>query len=302
MTGEDMLSHNQPADRSGWRDTFIYSSRDRTTVIGGLWTAKGITNANLYSMVEIVCIFSETFVLHDDNEQLIESDGQQLQPGKYYIVTHGSIGVTDEVPLTRTSTLPSGTRVTSFRDAVRERDRGCVITGRAANVATYGYWWGFDATHIFPLAHEAYWNDHNYGCWITVPPTHESNGSINSVQNGILLRSDIRVLFDCYALAINPDDNYKIVCFTPADLGYRITGQCPNQTFLDNSQRPVDELLRWHFRQAVLVNVKRGGEPGFETDFPPGSDIMGEIMSGPKASERMEFELFSRFNAMGNCA
>ena len=47
----------------------------------------------------------------------------------------------------------------------------------------------------------------------------------------------------------------------------------------------------------MLVNVKGMGEPCFENDFPPGSDIMGGIMSGLKGGERMEFELFSRFNA-----
>jgi len=41
--------------------------------------------------------------------------------------------------------------------------------------------------------------------------------------------------------------------------------------------------------------MRRAGEPIFEFDFPPGSDIMGGIISGPKAAERMEFELFSRF-------
>jgi hypothetical protein len=40
--------------------------------------------------------------------------------------------------------------------------------------------------------------------------------------------------------------------------------------------------------------MRGAGEPIFECDFPPGSDIMGEIMSGPKAGELMEFELFSR--------
>jgi hypothetical protein len=39
--------------------------------------------------------------------------------------------------------------------------------------------------------------------------------------------------------------------------------------------------------------MRGAGEPIFESDFPPGSDIMGEITSGPKAAERMEFELFS---------
>jgi hypothetical protein len=36
------------------------------------------------------------------------------------------------------------------------------------------------------------------------------------------------------------------------------------------------------------------GEPDFEHDFPPGSDIMGDIRNGPKAAERMTFELCSR--------
>lgn len=64
---------------------------------------------------------------------------------------------------------------------------------------------------------------------------------------------------------------------------------------------PPDKLLRWHFRQAVLTNMKGAGEPCFETDFPPGSDMIGEIMSGPKAAARMEFELFGRFNAIESC-
>ena len=57
----------------------------------------------------------------------------------------------------------------------------------------------------------------------------------------------------------------------------------------------MDELLRWHFRQTVLANMRGAGEPIFEHDFPPGSDIMGDIMRGPKAAERMEAELFGRF-------
>ena len=40
--------------------------------------------------------------------------------------------------------------------------------------------------------------------------------------------------------------------------------------------------------------MRGAGEPRFEHDFPPGSDIMGEILEGPKAAERMEFELFRR--------
>ena len=67
-----------------------------------------------------------------------------------------------------------------------------------------------------------------------------------------------------------------------------------NPRFLEDPQRPADQLLRWHFRQAVLVNMKGAGEPVFEYDFPPGSDMVGSILKGPKAAERMEFQLFDR--------
>ena len=73
-----------------------------------------------------------------------------------------------------------------------------------------------------------------------------------------------------------------------------IAGKHLDEDFLNDERRAVDQLLRWHFRQAVLANMRGTGEPVFECDFPPGSDMMGEIMSGPIAAERMEFELFSR--------
>jgi hypothetical protein len=43
--------------------------------------------------------------------------------------------------------------------------------------------------------------------------------------------------------------------------------------------------------------MRGAGEPIFEHDFPPGSDIMGSILKGSKATERMEFELFNRIAA-----
>lgn len=90
-------------------------------------------------------------------------------------------------------------------------------------------------------------------------------------------------------------DNYKIVYFSYDDDG--LAGKHLDQQLLNDPQRPPDELLRWHFRQAVLVNMKGAGEPVFEHDFPPGSDIIGDILRGPMAADRMEFELFSRFAA-----
>ena len=44
----------------------------------------------------------------------------------------------------------------------------------------------------------------------------------------------------------------------------------------------MSQVLRWHFQQAVLANMRRAGEPLFESDSPPGTDMVGEIMAGPR--------------------
>ena len=59
-----------------------------------------------------------------------------------------------------------------------------------------------------------------------------------------------------------------------------------------------DELLRWHFRQCVLANVKAAGEPIFEHDFPPGTDMLRELREGPYAQERFEMELAARLRPL----
>jgi hypothetical protein len=79
--------------------------------------------------------------------------------------------------------------------------------------------------------------------------------------------------------------------------GKGLAGKHLDRQLLDDPQRPTDELLRWHFRQAVLANMRGAGEAHFEHDFPPGSDIVGDVLNGPRAAERMEFELFSRLAA-----
>ena len=65
----------------------------------------------------------------------------------------------------------------------------------------------------------------------------------------------------------------------------------------NNPDRVADDLLRWHFRQSVLANMKEAGEPIFEHDFPPGTDMVKEILQGPVPAERMELELFSRLQS-----
>ncbi len=97
----------------------------------------------------------------------------------------------------------AGTRTKPFCDAVRARDRKCVITGEEVPEADLDIWDGFQAAHIFPLALEDLWTRHNYSRCIT--QSLVTGGTINSVQNGVLLRNDIHDLFDSYIISINPD-------------------------------------------------------------------------------------------------
>ena len=64
-------------------------------------------------------------------------------------------------------------------------------------------WLGFEVAHVFLLACESSWTSQNFSHWISLPPTTE--GTINSVQNGLLLTNAVHALFELYAFSINPD-------------------------------------------------------------------------------------------------
>jgi hypothetical protein len=80
-----MSAHN----RTAGRNIHIFDADDPATVLGGLVLTDGVTNANFYSMVDIVCNIDSVYFLQDESGLSIPRDGQQLHPGKYYIVTSG---------------------------------------------------------------------------------------------------------------------------------------------------------------------------------------------------------------------
>ncbi|KAI9870707.1 MAG: hypothetical protein M1830_003901 [Pleopsidium flavum] len=282
------------ANRSAGRDVHIYDSKNPSEELGGLILTNGVTNKNFYMVTNIMVIIHGSYFLCHNGDTVVPEDDDPLQPGNYYIVTTAPIQVNVEQPLFRTISTSSGTRNHGFRDTVRARDQQCVITGVGPINAAAGRWAPLQAAHVFPLAHQQHWDDSNLSRWITQPPI---NGElIDSVQNGLLLRADIHQLFDSYDFSINPNDNYKIVFFSQDP--YHVAGNYLPQDFLNNPDRPVDALLLWHFRQAVLTNMKGAGAPVFEHDYPSGSDMVGDILSGPMGGERMEFELFSRLGAI----
>ncbi|KAK9485373.1 HNH endonuclease-domain-containing protein [Lipomyces starkeyi] len=291
-----------PLDRARGREVHFYNVFSPAQALGGLRLNDTMTEKAFLSMLQILIIASQPYSvsLRGTGVALTPTDNL-LRPGDYDIIPNspgGTIFITDEHSILR---VPSSTvtgRDERFRQRVRERDKKCVITGSVNSEADLDEWSGFEAAHIFPIAGETLWISNGFSRWITNRKDEHDTG-INSCQNGLLMLSNIHKKFDSYFISVNPDDDYKIISFSRGD-PFHVAGRvldlvcrAPN-----NEKSARDELLRWHFRQAVLANLRGAGEPSFETDFPPGSDMVGEILSGPQAAKRMEAELFSRLNGV----
>ncbi|EER37218.1 conserved hypothetical protein [Histoplasma capsulatum H143] len=284
------------SDRSIYRNVFLHLASTGAT-FGGLYQAGSITEEIFLWMIQNVLLVAEQplTITHRASSRVITHTTHVLELGDYDVSSAGPIQVTDEVSSLRILSYSISSQENDhFRDGVRARDGRCVITGDLNQFAPFGRWTGFDAAHVFPLQHENIWIDQGYSCWVTNMEDEVGASRINSTQNGLLLRRDVHALFDSYILSINPDDGYKIISFGLDNA--RVDGRildpiCHNP---NDSNRVSDELLRWHFRQAVLATVKGAGDPIFEFDFPPGTDMLADIREGPLSKERFEMEIASR--------
>jgi hypothetical protein len=82
---EDTRSTMPPRNRSAGRNVHIFDTSDRNTSIGGLVLTAGITNANLYTMIEIFVIFNGEYILRNESNIIIKRDDSLLLSGNYYI-------------------------------------------------------------------------------------------------------------------------------------------------------------------------------------------------------------------------
>ncbi|KAK9319139.1 hypothetical protein V1517DRAFT_358659 [Lipomyces orientalis] len=222
------------------RNVHFYNFAEPDKELGGLRLNPFVTKKTFLIMLGILIVASGPYrVISRSTGCDLTATDEVLQPGHYDI-------------------RPYSRKETNYFDLV--------ITGLINDAADSDEWSGFHAGHIFPLSSEDYFIQ------------RERDTGINSCQNGLLMQSNVHEKFDGLFFSINPDDGYEIVCFDKDIL--RIGGKildpvCRNP---NDDRRAGDELLRWHFRQAVLANMRGAGEPTFETDFPPGTDMMGEIL------------------------
>lgn len=75
-------------NRSLGRDVHLYDANDPAVELGGLVLTNGVTNANFYLMVEVICIFDRGYSIRDEGGTTIQRDDHQLQPGNYFVLTN----------------------------------------------------------------------------------------------------------------------------------------------------------------------------------------------------------------------
>ncbi|KAG0137886.1 HNH endonuclease-domain-containing protein [Tuber indicum] len=284
------------SDRSLDRNVHFYDATDpdASDALGGLIQNGSVTEANFLQMLGILLIVeSPIHVQHRSSGKLVSATNNRLLIGTYDVYCESRIHLTDEPWVHRIISHNVSGGNNAFRNGIRARDGKCVISG-VTNLNVRRRWTSFEVAHIFPLEKENYWNEEGYGRWVTDLDDTSGVSKINSLQNGLLLRQHIHGLFDQYLISVNPDDNYKITVFDLDMDG--VDGRILDPVCRDpEDPRCVSvRLLRWHFRQSVLANMRGAGEPVFESDFPPGMDMMEEIRGGPYAKERLELEVASR--------
>ncbi|KAK9384989.1 hypothetical protein V1515DRAFT_617691 [Lipomyces mesembrius] len=260
-----------PANRSSGRDVFMYLASVPTVSIGGGFTNPTLTKMAFLDSLDVLITHDSPLRVYRINDGRIQIQRTQdsLLPGEYEVESDGYLAVTDAPYYQRSSSAMSSL-------SSSDRDRRCVITGLAMTQRelVLQRWTKYEAAHTFPVALESIFQNYNFA-ELTV--LDERDGSVNSPQNGLLLQR------------LN-----TIFCFLDDSLG--LAGRQLDPVCRDPGQphHVNDNVLFWHFQQAVLANMRAAGEPIFDEDIPPGSDTMNAILSGPVPGERMEFELSKR--------
>lgn len=114
------------------------------------------------------------------------------------------IRVNDEPWIGRVLSHSVTSRDDAFREGVRARDGKCVMSG-VINMKAPSSWVPFQCAHVFPMSAENRWIEYGYRRWVTDMEDSVGLPSINSTQNGLLMKSDEHNELDSYLFSINPD-------------------------------------------------------------------------------------------------
>ncbi|KAH8803242.1 hypothetical protein F5884DRAFT_888367 [Xylogone sp. PMI_703] len=275
------------------RNVLLYDDHGR--IVGGLWIRDHdwyITWRMLYWYCDMIFILpdpvSSIKPTADETPHEYQTRSTEVEFGgarHYKAKTDGTLTVnlsTERVPRrvlsgSSSQTQSPGRVEKMFREGLRERDQVCAISGEDFRVRGNRFH-NLEAAHIYPVALVEEWNQQGYRRWITdtSPSTDIGKSKLYSLQNGLLLSLNIHGSWDIFAIGVDPDDGFKVICFNEDSsyVGNRRLGSTINCS--DPNHRVSPGVLRWHFRMCVLRNM-RGDvcTPPWEYDLGP--DDIGEI-------------------------
>jgi len=276
-------------------------------VLAGFWQYGSISWHTFATLLHNLIHTNESWAIFEFDENSPNRHGTQqyandvIVPSGVYVLLQQD-GSPVEVRLTDASARlrqpthsNTPTQLEHYRQRTRDRDRKCLITGLESPI-----WSRLKTAHIFPRVHDMEWNRKGYPFLITDPAPISALGGrtkIDSIQNMILLRSDLRDAWDNYEFGVNPEDNYRITAFINGlDDVHGLTLRLDH--IADRRLRPLDELFRDHFLQCVLKHMKGVGELtwDYEDNLSDGGfDLSREnIWSNAEGKERLELELADR--------
>ncbi|KDQ18489.1 hypothetical protein BOTBODRAFT_28862 [Botryobasidium botryosum FD-172 SS1] len=263
-SGDNTAMERTPSCYKMPRNIRIYDSRG-VEVAGVEQLPNGVWTGNrLYRALD-VCFVAPTvrwWLAGRDSGREVMRDNEPVAQGYYDVMSQGGplqIENTATPFFERTITPVTSPQVlkSSLVAPLRLRDGKCVITGRSPYA---GRWTALQACHIVPLTHLELFNEHFSS--LLLDDTFPEGQPLNSVQNGLILGCEFHAHFVKYDFSIDPDDGYRIVWFSSV-----IKSMAPHPEYvpglrradIPENQRVLDEVLRWHYTQAVLGNVRGAG-------------------------------------------
>ncbi|KAH8107411.1 hypothetical protein DFH11DRAFT_1188474 [Phellopilus nigrolimitatus] len=261
-----------PLEKPSIRDVFI---RDLSgSIVAGLIQTGWYRNSDLYRWLRIVLVTDEPFLLRsassDRNQTLVSDDVSLIVPSDYHIVNEKgnlinawpiSENLRKRIIFTGYST-PNSELDEIFRKRITERDGPCCYSDEKPPPDVSGYGPTTGIVDIFPSGYVEEFLDSSLPSSLGLSGSRkEAVNFMRSLQNGMAMNIISVLLFEDYDLAVDVDDDYRIVQLCPdpyMDLGPE------GKLYVDFSkpehERPSEILLREHFRHALIKHVLGTGK------------------------------------------
>ncbi|KAF9784925.1 hypothetical protein BJ322DRAFT_1060327 [Thelephora terrestris] len=291
------------------RNVEVYNSEK--AVIAGFWQYGTLQWDEFYRYLTTFIVTQTAWAIfqydptQNQHGAQCHSGPEIVQPGEYILLS--DTGQRTRVGLEYLRSRPrhpthsnTPARESYYRIRGRARDGKCLITG--LQTQTYSR---LQVAHIFPRTHDVEWIDKGYPSKITdTADVGVLGGSskIDSLQNLITLRSDLRDAWDNYEFGVDPDNNYRIISFTNGNAD--INGLHLQLDHIHNpTQQPLRELFIDHLMQGLFKHMKGSAEPvwtyeDFDDAFDGGSINLSklDIWGAGEGKELFELALADRLH------